>query len=140
MYEIFHVREYLTRRAYKHETASSINLMITEAIAEADKYRTFIWRNKIIIKKFNFLRYYNFSSIIQNCDLEKFERLNDNIFLEILYSEDEKLKNSKDILDRIVKRKLYKYVGSVLLPKCESDGESDGESDNGESDKKKVKI
>ena len=54
--------------------------------------------------------------MIQKSGLDQFERLNDNIFLKILYSEDEKLKNSKAILDRIVKRKLYKYVGSVLLP------------------------
>jgi len=34
---MYHVREYLTRRAYKHETGSSINLMVVEALAKADK-------------------------------------------------------------------------------------------------------
>lgn len=37
LYEMFHVREYLTRRAYKHEKASAINLMIIEALVKADK-------------------------------------------------------------------------------------------------------
>jgi len=38
LYEMFHVREYLTRRAYKHEKASAINLMIIDALVKADKY------------------------------------------------------------------------------------------------------
>jgi HD superfamily phosphohydrolase len=37
LYEMYHVREYLTRRAYKHETGSSINLMVVEALSKADK-------------------------------------------------------------------------------------------------------
>ncbi len=37
LYELFRLRENLTRKAYKHETGSSINLMVAEAIAKADK-------------------------------------------------------------------------------------------------------
>ena len=36
LYEMFHVREYLTRRAYKHETGMAINIMVVEALAKAE--------------------------------------------------------------------------------------------------------
>ena len=36
LYELFHVREYLTRRAYKHETGAAINYMVVEALYKAD--------------------------------------------------------------------------------------------------------
>ena len=36
LYEMFHVREHLTRRAYKHETGAAINFMVVEALSKAD--------------------------------------------------------------------------------------------------------
>ncbi len=42
LYEMFHVREYLTRRAYKHETGMAINIMVVEALAKAEPYNNFI--------------------------------------------------------------------------------------------------
>ena len=36
LYELFHVREYLTRRAYKHETGAAINYMVVEALYKAN--------------------------------------------------------------------------------------------------------
>lgn len=90
------MREYLTRRAYKHESGSSINLMVTEALAKADSF-------------------FKFSTLVNDETFERFERLNDNIFWDIYYSEDPKLKDSKEILDRIIKRNLYKYVSSLVL-------------------------
>lgn len=94
---MFHVRENLTRRAYKHETASSINQMVVEALVKADEF-------------------YKFSEMIEKEDIDFFERLTDNVFLEILYSEDGRLKESREILERVGKRKLYKYVGTTVLP------------------------
>ena len=54
--------------------------------------------------------------MIETKDIDRFEKLNDNIFLEVLYSNDERLEESKKILERVGKRKLYKYVGSTVLP------------------------
>ena len=54
--------------------------------------------------------------MIKNSKLDEFEKLNDSIFLEILNSNNKKLLESRQILERIGKRKLYKYVGSVVLP------------------------
>ena len=49
-------------------------------------------------------------------DYDKFERLNDTITLQILGSDEERLKASKQVLERIERRKLYKYVGHTVLP------------------------
>ena len=60
--------------------------------------------------------YFNFGKIFGNKNgLDLYEKLNDNIFFEILYSSDERLKESRELLERIVKRKLYKFVTSVVL-------------------------
>ena len=84
------MREYLTRRAYKHETGACVNLMVTEALVKAADV-------------------YNFLDIVREENYDKFEKLNDGIFLEILNSISEKLAASKELLERIVKRKLYKF-------------------------------
>lgn len=49
-------------------------------------------------------------------NLDQYEKLNDSIFLEILNSNHPDLEESKKILELISKRKLYKYVGSCVLP------------------------
>lgn len=50
LYEMFHVREYLTRRAYKHETGSSINLMVVEALVKADKLERLFLVHFLMVK------------------------------------------------------------------------------------------
>ena len=94
---MFHVRELLTRRAYKHETGSSINLMYVEALVKADKY-------------------FKFSEMIETRDVDKFERFTDSVEETILHSISEDLKESREILKRASRRQLYKYVGYTLLP------------------------
>lgn len=94
---MFHVREHLTRRAYKHESGSSINFMVIEALKLAAQH-------------------YKFAEMIENQDMDKFEKLNDSIYLQILHSESEELRPSRELLQRIEKRKLYKYVGSSVIP------------------------
>ena len=54
--------------------------------------------------------------MIQENDIDRFVKLNDNIFLEVLYSDDPRLKESREILERVEKRMLYKYIGSTVLP------------------------
>jgi hypothetical protein len=66
LYELYHVRENLTRRAYKHETGCSINQMVIEALTKADKY-------------------FKFSTMIENQDIDTFEKLTDDVFIIILH-------------------------------------------------------
>ncbi len=93
-----HVRERLTRKAYKHETGSSINLMIVEALKLATEH-------------------YKFDDITN--DMDKYLKLNDSIYLEILHSEHEDLKKASELLKLVEKRKFYKYVGSCVIPSDE---------------------
>lgn len=97
LYEMFHVREHLTRRAYKHESGSSINLMVVEALKLASKH-------------------FEIAEMIDNQDMNKFEKLNDSVYLQILYSDTDELRASRELLQRVEKRKLYKYVGSSVIP------------------------
>ena len=48
--------------------------------------------------------------------MDRYEKLNDDIFLQILYSTDQLLNESREILQRIVKRNLYKHVSTLVLP------------------------
>lgn len=96
IYEMYHVREYLTRRAYKHETASSINQMVIDAFVKADNH-------------------FGFSRIIQSRDIDAFEKLNDSVLLEMQSSNDASLNEAKSIVDALTRRNLYKYVGSTVL-------------------------
>ena len=46
-------------------------------------------------------------------DMAAYTTLTDNIFEQILYSYDPNLQESKQILENIVRRKLYKSVGQT---------------------------
>lgn len=102
LYEMFHVRELLTRRAYKHHTGSSINFMYIDALVKADKY-------------------FNFSAMIKEKNIDAFEELTDSVEETIIHSTDERLKESKEILGRVCRRELYKLAGSVVLPPDKAD-------------------
>jgi len=54
--------------------------------------------------------------MISTLNYSQFENLNDYVIQQILGSNDEQLNESKLILQRIHSRKLYKYVGSCVLP------------------------
>lgn len=104
LYEMFHVRELLTRRAYKHETGYSINLMVIEALNKADAH-------------FNFGKLFNRGLK----GLDDYEKLTDGIFYEILDSNTPTLAESRQILDRIQRRDLYKFVASLVVTSLDFD-------------------
>ncbi|XP_007932933.1 deoxynucleoside triphosphate triphosphohydrolase SAMHD1-like [Orycteropus afer afer] len=105
LYDMFHTRNCLHRRAYQHKVGNIIETMITDALLKADPYIEIIGAEG---KK------YHISTAIN--DMEAFTKLTDNIFLEILYSTDPKLDAAREILKKIECRKLYKYVGQTLPP------------------------
>ncbi|XP_036899901.1 deoxynucleoside triphosphate triphosphohydrolase SAMHD1 isoform X2 [Sturnira hondurensis] len=104
LYDMFHTRHSLHRRAYQHKVSNIIDRMITDALLEADPYIEITGAKG---KK------YHISTAID--DMEAFTKLTDNIFLEILYSTDPQLDAAREILRKIECRNLYKYVGQVLL-------------------------
>ncbi|XP_054429762.1 deoxynucleoside triphosphate triphosphohydrolase SAMHD1 [Pteronotus mesoamericanus] len=102
LYDMFHTRNSLHRRAYQHKVSNIIDTMITDALLKADPYIEITGAEG---KK------YHISTAID--DMEAFTKLTDNIFLEILYSTDPQLEEAREILKKIEHRHLYKYVGQT---------------------------
>uniref|UniRef100_A0A8C3WJC0 Deoxynucleoside triphosphate triphosphohydrolase SAMHD1 n=1 Tax=Catagonus wagneri TaxID=51154 RepID=A0A8C3WJC0_9CETA len=102
LYDMFHTRNCLHRRAYQHKVGNIIDTMITDAFLKADPYIEISGSKG---KK------YRISTAID--DMEAFTKLTDNIFLEILYSTDPKLDAARAILKKIECRNLYKFVGET---------------------------
>nr|KAF6472406.1 SAM and HD domain containing deoxynucleoside triphosphate triphosphohydrolase 1 [Molossus molossus] len=102
LYDMFHTRNSLHRRAYQHKVGNIIDMMITDAFLKADPYIELTGAEG---KK------YHLSTAIN--DMEAFTKLTDNIFLEILYSTDPKLDAAREILKKIERRNLYKFVGET---------------------------
>ena len=104
MYELFHTRWSLHHRACQHKTTNAIEDMITDALVLLE------WK-------------YKFSEAI--FDMEKYSKLTDSIFYEILRSndKDDKTKKAQEILERVQRRKLYKFYDQFQpAKKVEIDG------------------
>ncbi|XP_052692935.1 deoxynucleoside triphosphate triphosphohydrolase SAMHD1-like [Crassostrea angulata] len=105
LYEMFHTRYILHRRAYQHKVGNIIEIMISEAMKEADEH---ILTPR---KKGTKLR------ISETCtDMSAYETLTDSIVDRILWSEDANLDRAKRILENIRSRNLYKCVGHTIPP------------------------
>jgi hypothetical protein len=89
IYELCHSRFSLHKRIYSHKTTRAIELMLVDALLAADPYL-------------------NLSS--QVYDPEKFLYLTDDIMSLIERSTDKNLEKSREIIERIRLRKLYKPV------------------------------
>ncbi|KAF0526940.1 HD phosphohydrolase domain-containing protein [Gigaspora margarita] len=105
IYELFHTRYSLHKTVYKHRVVRAIDHMICDALKHAQKY---------LEKKFEVEK---FDDLINNG--EKYIQLSDSIFYEIEYSKDKELTGSKEIIEQIKKRKLYKLVDEFLTEKKE---------------------
>lgn len=102
LYDMFHTRNCLYRRAYQHRVGNIIDAMITDAFLKADPYIEIPGTGG---KK------YRISTAID--DMEAYTKLTDNIFLEILYSTDPRLDAARELLKNIERRNLYKCVGQT---------------------------
>ncbi|KAI1890240.1 hypothetical protein AGOR_G00151680 [Albula goreensis] len=94
LYNMFHTRNGLHRRAYQHKVSNAIELMITEALVKAKDY----------IKMSEAIK-----------DMEAYSKLTDNVFDKILNSTDPNLTGAREILEDIHCRKLYKCVGLMYI-------------------------
>ncbi|KAK7131747.1 hypothetical protein R3I93_018343 [Phoxinus phoxinus] len=102
LYDMFHTRNCLHRRAYQHKVGNIIETMITEAFVKADPHIQILGSSG---------RTFTLSSAIE--DMEAYSKLTDNIFEQILYSSAPELSEARAILHNIVCRRLYKCVGQT---------------------------
>ncbi|XP_067904681.1 deoxynucleoside triphosphate triphosphohydrolase SAMHD1-like [Heterodontus francisci] len=100
LYDMFHTCYTLHCRAYQHAVVNAIEWMITDALLLADGHITISGANG---------ESYTISSAIQ--DMVAYTKLTDNIFQQILDSSNPDLKRAQEILNKIICRKLYKYIG-----------------------------
>ncbi|XP_072371322.1 deoxynucleoside triphosphate triphosphohydrolase SAMHD1-like [Scyliorhinus torazame] len=102
LYNMFHTRNTLHRRAYQHRVSNIIESMITEALLLADPH--------IKISGANGKRY-KISTAID--DMVAYTKLTDAIFQQILNSSKPELEPAREILNNIICRKLYKWIGQT---------------------------
>ncbi|KAG8446280.1 hypothetical protein GDO86_013929 [Hymenochirus boettgeri] len=102
LYDMFHTRNCLHRRAYQHKVGNIIETMITDAFLKADPYIQLEGADG---------KYYTISGAVD--DMVAYTKLTDNIYHHILYSSDPSLKEARDILHKVECRQLYKYVGQT---------------------------
>nr|XP_019952005.1 PREDICTED: deoxynucleoside triphosphate triphosphohydrolase SAMHD1 [Paralichthys olivaceus]XP_019952006.1 PREDICTED: deoxynucleoside triphosphate triphosphohydrolase SAMHD1 [Paralichthys olivaceus] len=102
LYDMFHTRNCLHRRAYQHKVGNIIESMITEAFLKADPY---------IQIQGSGGRMFTLSTAID--DMEAYTKLTDHVFEQILHSSSEELAEPRQILRNIVCRRLYKCLGQT---------------------------
>ncbi|XP_076875021.1 deoxynucleoside triphosphate triphosphohydrolase SAMHD1 isoform X2 [Brachyhypopomus gauderio] len=106
LYDMFHTRNCLHRRAYQHKVGNIIEAMITEALVKADPY---------IQIQGSSGKMFRISESID--DMEAYSKLTDQVFEQILYSPDPNLSEAQAILQNILCRRLYKCVGQTTPAK-----------------------
>ncbi|KAK7161021.1 hypothetical protein R3I94_003862 [Phoxinus phoxinus] len=103
VYDMFRTRYTLHRQAYQHKICNIIEEMFAEALVLAD-------RDLHEKKPEDMLK---ISEAIKTA--EEYSKLTDEIFEQISCSTAENLQESRNILDKIVRRKLPKFVGEARL-------------------------
>ncbi|XP_065818664.1 deoxynucleoside triphosphate triphosphohydrolase SAMHD1-like [Labrus bergylta] len=102
MYDLFYTRHRLHKRACQHRVSQIIQEMIAEAFLKADGH---------IQIEGSGGRMFTLSTA--NEDMEAYTKLTDNVFEEILKSSCSELEKAREILQNIVSRKSYKFVGET---------------------------
>eukprot|EP00127_Corallochytrium_limacisporum_P006384 Clim_evm95s225 gene=Clim_evmTU95s225 len=102
LYELFHTRWLLHRRAYQHKVTCSVEMMHLDCLMAADPHVTFRGKGGKVLR-------------ISECidDMVAFTKLNDHVFTMIALSNDPKLVEAQAILERIDHRDLYRWVTHV---------------------------
>ncbi|KAM6981977.1 deoxynucleoside triphosphate triphosphohydrolase SAMHD1-like [Tautogolabrus adspersus] len=114
MYDLFYTRHRLHKRACQHRVSQIIQERIAEAFVKADTH---------IKIEGSGGRTFTLSTAIE--DMEAYTKLTDKVFEEILNSSDSNLQEARKILQDIVSRKIYKFVGETKpKPKKEETKES----------------
>ncbi len=67
-----------------------------------------------------FYRFFKISDTINSFNIDEYLKLNDSIYLQILNSNDQSLNESKQIINNIETRNLYKFIARTILTKAEN--------------------
>nr|XP_057939570.1 deoxynucleoside triphosphate triphosphohydrolase SAMHD1 [Doryrhamphus excisus] len=102
LYDMFHTRNCLHKRAYQHRVGNIIETMINEAFLKADKHIQIPGSGG---------KMFTLSTAID--DMEAYSKLTDHVFEQILYSSTPELAEARQILHNILRRRLYKFVGQT---------------------------
>ncbi|XP_071091588.1 deoxynucleoside triphosphate triphosphohydrolase SAMHD1-like [Haliotis cracherodii] len=100
LYDMFHTRSSLHRRAYQHRGNKIVEAMLLEAMIKADDHIKIPGANGSMVKM---------SKCIE--DMVAYTRLTDHILNQIMLSTEPELEESRNIVNNIMCRKLYKCVG-----------------------------
>uniref|UniRef100_A0A3Q0S0A9 HD/PDEase domain-containing protein n=1 Tax=Amphilophus citrinellus TaxID=61819 RepID=A0A3Q0S0A9_AMPCI len=104
LYDIFHTRHTIHRRACQHRVTKSVEIMIKDALLKAnDEIKIEGSEGKL------------FSLSEAKGDMEAYVKLTDQVVEEISRSTSESLKDAREIIERIMTRKLYWCVGEAKL-------------------------
>lgn len=110
LYELFHTRRLLHFKAYQHRVTKAAEVMITDAMILANDHLLMEGSDQKMLK-------------LSECcdDPVAFEKLTDNIFTQILFSDSnrQQMLKAKQILQRIMSRDLYKCCGEIKLDRFE---------------------
>ena len=95
LFELFHTRFTLFKKAYTHKTSHAIELMIVDILLAADKVL-------------------QISNSVENAS--DFMKMTDQILSLIEYSSNPELTEAQNILHRIRERSLYRLLGEYYIP------------------------
>ncbi|XP_078688540.1 deoxynucleoside triphosphate triphosphohydrolase SAMHD1-like [Branchiostoma floridae x Branchiostoma belcheri] len=102
LYDMFHTRSSLHRRAYQHKANKCVEIMIVEALLKADKYIRIPGKDGAEVKLSE-----------TPDDMHAYTQLTDHIFQQVLYSREPELEEARTILRDVESRRLYRCVGQT---------------------------
>ncbi|XP_078026106.1 deoxynucleoside triphosphate triphosphohydrolase SAMHD1-like [Epinephelus lanceolatus] len=102
LYDMFHTRYSLHRRAYQHSVNNIVQFMIAEAFVKADEH---------IQIEGSGGEMFTLSTAKDN--MEAYTKLTDDVFNQILNSSDQGLDEAREILQRIITRNHYKLLAET---------------------------
>jgi len=97
VYSLFHSRAMMHQSVYTHKKAKAVEYMVVDALIEADV----AWNSKI-------------SNSIW--DVKEFIKMDDTLLKQIENSEEASLSKARDIVRRIRRRELYRFVNEYTVP------------------------
>ena len=99
LYELFHTRNNLFRRAYYHKVSTAVEYMVTDALVAANEVIKIKTDERKTVKMSEAWKY-----------MSAYQKLTDGVLDYIMMSDKKGLETSKNLLSRIHNRDLYKCV------------------------------
>ncbi|XP_076741771.1 deoxynucleoside triphosphate triphosphohydrolase SAMHD1-like [Maylandia zebra] len=102
LYDMFYTRVSLHRRTYQHRVTQSVEMMIKDALLEANEHINIVGSKEKV-----------FHLSTAKTDMTAYTKLTDQVVEEISKSTNADLEKAKGILQRITTRDLYWFVGQA---------------------------